>query len=673
MKKCILCFAIITLFSACKTSKQVLETKTETAVGENIETIMEDEMINDFYKEPHRPQFHFSPKEKWMNDPNGMVYYGGEYHLFYQYYPEDIVWGPMHWGHAVSTDLVTWEHLPIALYPDEHGLIFSGSAVIDWNNTSGFGDGEKPPMVAIFSYHNMEMEQAGESDLFQTQGIAYSNNKGRTWTKYKGNPVIKNPGIRDFRDPKVIWHKESEQWVMALATLNHLQIYASPNLKEWELISDFGKEIGSHDGVWECPDFFPLQYKDGERWVLLQNMNPGNPNGGSGLQYFIGDFNGKDFVVDEAFGKLLQRKEAPVPTGETVDNFENGLDRWQQEGETFIIKDGMLTSGAEGNAPRGSIKSKPFEITKDALNFEIAGGNHRGKTLIALLVNGKRVRESEALNNTKPVWKGWNVDQYKGKNAVVELIDQYSNDNGFIALKELRLADQPAFPVIEGSVWADQGRDDYAGVTWSDIPAEDGRRIFLGWMSNWVYAQKVPTERWRSAMTLPRILALQEVNGIPRLTMEPVVETQTLRKKAMEITAGKTLMMPASSLMELDLYFTLGQNADIEITVSNDLGEETIIGFERANNQFYIDRTNSGKKDFSADFASKIFGDRLVEVDDLPMHLFFDVSSVELFADNGLTVFTELFFPNENYTQLAIKVTNADLQTANGWELKGIW
>jgi len=678
MKKYITVFTLCIFCFACKTSKQVLETKAETtveipSVNESVETVAEDEEASNLYKEQHRPQFHFSPKEKWMNDPNGMVYYEGEYHLFYQYYPEDIVWGPMHWGHAVSRDMITWEHLPIALYPDKHGLIFSGSAVIDWNNSSGFGVNDKPPMVAIFSHHNMEAEQAGESDLFQTQGIAYSIDNGRTWMKYENNPVIENPGIRDFRDPKVIWHKESEQWVMALATLNHLQIYSSSNLKEWTLISDFGKEIGSHDGVWECPDLFPLKYKDGERWVLLQNMNPGNPNGGSGLQYFVGDFNGKDFIVDEAFGKLLERKEAPVPAGETVDNFEGDLTMWEQEGNTFVIKDVILTSGAEGNSAKGVIKSKPFEITNDALNFEIAGGNHRGRTLIALIVDGKRVREAEAINNTKPVWKGWNVAKYKGKMAQIELIDQYTNDNGFIALNELRLADEQAFPVIEGSVWADQGRDNYAGVTWSDVPTEDGRRIFLGWMSNWVYAQKVPTERWRSAMTIPRILGLQEVDGIPRLTMEPAVETQQLRKKAISITANKTITMPTSSLTELDLYFTLGKNAEVEITVSNSLGENTIIGFERSTNQFYVDRTNSGKNDFSADFASKIYGDRLVNGDDLPMQLFFDVSSVELFADNGMTVFTELFFPNENYTELEIKVTNTDLQTANGWELKGIW
>ena len=211
-----------------------------------------------YYQEQHRPQFHFSPERAWMNDPNGMVYYNGEYHLFYQYYPYASIWGPMHWGHAISKDLVNWEHLPIALYPDEHGLIFSGSAVIDWENTSGFGKRDNPPMVAIYTYHNMVGERTGKED-FQTQGIAFSLDKGRTWTKYADNPVIKNPGIRDFRDPKVIWHKATQRWVMILAAKNRIQIYTSPNLKEWSFASEFGKNASPQLGVWECPDLFPLR------------------------------------------------------------------------------------------------------------------------------------------------------------------------------------------------------------------------------------------------------------------------------------------------------------------------------------------------------------------------------------------------------------------------------
>ncbi|WP_053178123.1 glycoside hydrolase family 32 protein [Peribacillus loiseleuriae] len=241
------------------------------------------------YDEQFRPQLHFSPKEKWMNDPNGMVYYKGEYHLFYQYYPHDTVWGPMHWGHAISKDLIHWEELPVALYPDELGQIFSGSAVIDQQNTSGLKTTDEDVMVAIFTHHGEDHEK---------QSIAYSNDKGRTWTKYKGNPVIDNPGLKDFRDPKVFWHEDSQKWIMSLACGDHIQFYASPNLLEWDYLSEFGRDYGNHGGVWECPDLIQLAVEgtNETKWVLIVSVNPGGPNGGSAVQYFVGDFNGTTFT-----------------------------------------------------------------------------------------------------------------------------------------------------------------------------------------------------------------------------------------------------------------------------------------------------------------------------------------------------------------------------------------
>ena len=278
---------VLTVFGSCKNKEQKQPATIETAQTK-------------YYTEPYRPQFHFSPEEKWMNDPNGLVYHQGVYHLFYQYYPEDIVWGPMHWGHAVSKDLIHWEHKPIALYPDEHGLIFSGSAVVDQNNTSGFGSTENPPLLAIYTYHLMKGEKAGRTD-FQTQGIAYSLDNGDNWTKYEGNPVIGNEGIKDFRDPKVMWHEASKKWVMTLVAGDHAKFYSSYDLKEWVLMSEFGKDKGAHGGVWECPDLFKLKVEDTneEKWVLLISINPGAPNGGSGTQYFIGDFDGQTFTTDQ--------------------------------------------------------------------------------------------------------------------------------------------------------------------------------------------------------------------------------------------------------------------------------------------------------------------------------------------------------------------------------------
>jgi fructan beta-fructosidase len=206
-------------------------------------------------REAHRPYIHFTPPAKWMNDPNGMVLYKNTYHLFYQYYPDSTVWGPMHWAHATSSDLVHWQHQPIALYPDSLGYIFSGSAVADINNTSGFGASGQIPLVAIFTHHDTVGEKLGRSD-YQYQSIAYSLDEGKSWTKYAGNPVLKNPGIRDFRDPKVSWYDAGKKWIMTLATLDRITFYSSPDLKNWQRESEFGKQAGAHGGVWECPDLF---------------------------------------------------------------------------------------------------------------------------------------------------------------------------------------------------------------------------------------------------------------------------------------------------------------------------------------------------------------------------------------------------------------------------------
>lgn len=259
-----------------------------------------NETKNIYYQETHRPQFHFTPEEGWMNDPNGLVYYDGEYHMFYQHNPDSTVWGPMHWGHAISKDLVNWEHLPIALYPDSLGYIFSGSIVIDENNTTGFQTGKEKPLVAIFTYHDMVKEKAGRNDR-ESQGIAYSLDKGRTWTKYEKNPVIPNKGDTDFRDPKVFWHEATKNWIMPLAVGKKLEIFTSPNLKEWQKASEFGLKESVKDGVWECPDLISFKTDDGtEKWVLIQNIGRGAINGGSGTQYFVGNFDGKTFTNDNS-------------------------------------------------------------------------------------------------------------------------------------------------------------------------------------------------------------------------------------------------------------------------------------------------------------------------------------------------------------------------------------
>ena len=257
-------------------------------------------MIQPTYQEPFRPQFHFTPERNWMNDPNGMVYYDGEYHLFYQYNPFGNKWGHISWGHAVSTDLVHWEHLPVALSEQGEIMMFSGSAVIDDNNTSGFGKDGQPPMVAIYTGHREASEQ---TEGLQDQRLAYSNDRGRTWTQYAGNPVI-DIGSSEFRDPKVFWHEVTNRWIMAvvLSKERKVRLYGSQNLKQWTQLSEFGPAGAWHDPIlWECPDLFPLQVAgqpSETKWVLIVNINPGGPAHGSGTQYFVGDFDGTRFTLD---------------------------------------------------------------------------------------------------------------------------------------------------------------------------------------------------------------------------------------------------------------------------------------------------------------------------------------------------------------------------------------
>lgn len=245
--------------------------------------------------EDYRPIYHFTPKANWMNDPNGLVYHNGLYHLFFQYYPGSTKWGPMHWGHATSHDLISWKEQPIALYPDSLGYIFSGSVVVDSNNTSGFGREGKIPLVAIFTHHHPDGEKNGRKD-YQVQSLAFSLDEGKTWTKYSNNPVLKNPGIADFRDPKVSWYAPSKKWIMTLATKDRITFYSSPDLKEWKKESEFGESSGAHGGVWECPDLLSFDLDGRKVWVLLVSINPGAPNGGSGTQYFVGEFDGNKFT-----------------------------------------------------------------------------------------------------------------------------------------------------------------------------------------------------------------------------------------------------------------------------------------------------------------------------------------------------------------------------------------
>lgn len=453
--------------------------------------------------EPYRPKYHFTPKAHWMNDPNGMVYLNGKYHLFFQYNPDSTIWGPMHWAHAISKDIIHWEEQPIALYPDSLGTIFSGSAVIDKDNTAGFG---KNAMVAIFTHHNKKIEDQ-KTGLHQYQSLAYSTDEGKTWTKYAGNPVLPNPGIWDFRDPKVMWHAATGKWIMTLATKDRITFYSSPDLKKWAKESEFGEKLGAHGGVWECPDLFPLELNGKTHWVLLVSINPGGPNGGSATQYFTGDFDGKFFK-----------------------------------------------------------------------------------------------------------------------------------------------------PASEKQKWMDYGTDNYAGVTFSNTGT---RKVLMGWMNNWNYANVVPTKAWRGATTLPRDLTLKKVGEEIYLTSTPVTELSKLEKVVFE-RKGLT----GINSLDLSIGLIEGKGTRVEMQVNSpgdfslELGDgknqRLIIGFEQ-NKGYFIDRSNAGNGAFEKNFAKKQFSPRISNADYKKIIVFIDAASVELFADDGLTAMTEVFFPIQKNTLLEIK------------------
>lgn len=489
-----------------------------------------------YYTERYRPKFHFTPEKNWMNDPNGMVYYDGEYHLFYQHHPEGTVWGPMHWGHAVSTDMVHWEHLPIALFPDEHGYIFSGSAVVDANDSTGFFNGGSG-LVAIFTHAGVHPATKGPR---QAQSLAYSVDKGRTWIKFDGNPVLTDDSIEDFRDPKVFWYENSQKWIMVLAAGDHVRFYSSTDLKSWDFESKFGEKEGSHLGVWECPDLFPLDV-DGDvskiKWVLLVSIgdNPDCPEG-SRTQYFIGDFDGHTFKNDGSPEQVL---------------------------------------------------------------------------------------------------------------------------------------------------WSDLGRDNYAGVSWSDIPKCDGRRLLMGWMSNWKYANLVPTKSWRSAMTVPRELTLWETEAGVRLVQTPAKELEVLRGPSLHSLDEAVILTPEQNLLaavrgktvEIIAKFELINTSRFGFKVSKSSKEETVIGYDEGLSRLYLDRRHSGECDFHPEFACVHDAELKPQNNKITLQIFVDSSSVEVFANGGELVMTDLIFPSKNSDgiQLFVEDGSVWLHNLEIYEYPSVW
>lgn len=501
-------------------------------VGKKTDRSLDDNKIPPLEEALYRPNFHFTPQAHWMNDPNGMFFLNGTYHLYFQYHPKSSVWGPMHWGHATSTNMITWKEQPIALYPDSLGTVFSGSAVVDFNDSSGFGTvNNSQPVVAIYT----NSKRLENDQQLQAQSVAYSLDQGQTFTKYANNPVIENPGIKDFRDPKVTWDKIHKQWNLVLAAGDKVSFYSSKNLKQWNYLSDFGEHLGAHGGVWECPDFFPMQVEGTDllKWVLLVSINPGGLNGGSATQYFIGDFDGETFTLDSSFKKDIER------------------------------------------------------------------GN---------------------------------------------------------------------------SIWIDYGKDNYAGVTWSNIPPTDGRTLFIGWMSNWQYAQQVPTETWRSAMTIPRELSLLKKDDSWQLRSLPVMELQsyvskTIKQDRLPMTSYQELAKaPSVDLTQADIQFTASNLKEYvySFVLSNSKGESVTFGLNNIDHYFFIDRSHSGKTSFSDDFANKPSKAPVHEnLHSFKVRVVLDKTSIELFFNNGAKVMTDVFFNTQPFDTFSVKTKDTQAKINN--------
>lgn len=475
----------------------------------------------------HRPSYHYAPARNWMNDPNGLVYYKGEYHLFYQYNPYGDRWGHMSWGHAVSTDLVHWKELPVAI-PESDVMAFSGSAVVDWKNSSGFGQAGRPPLVALYTGYNPVTR-------IQAQYLAYSNDRGRTWTRFDTKPVL-DIGSTEFRDPKVFWHAPTKRWVMlvALAVENKVAIYTSTDLKQWEKSSEFGPS-GGRGMNWECPDLFELPV-DGQpgkaRWVLGINLGDSGVAGGSGGQYFVGDFDGKRFTLDPTWG------------------------------------------------------ARP--------------------------------------------------------------------------------------------VWMDYGADFYAAVSWSDIPANDGRRIWIGWANDWRYARAIPTWPARGIMSLPRVLSLRSTTAGYRIVQRPVRELEALRgapqsARNVELGDAPVALPVQGGAVELQLEVDVGTADQIVLTLSDEKGYQTLIGVNPTVGELFLDRTRSGPH-FHDAFPDRHTAPIKVRDGKVKLRVFVDQSVVEIFADDGETTLTDRFFRGGGGLKWAAHARNgaASIKSLTSWAMNDI-
>ena len=626
--------------------------------------------------EAWRPRFHYTPLRNWMNDPNGLVFFDGEYHLYYQYNPLGAQWGHISWGHAVSPDLVSWQELPVAIEATDRVMAFSGSVVVDHENTGLFAPvgAATPALVAFFTGFDPVTK-------IQSQHLAYSLDRGRSYIAYVGNPVI-DIGSTEFRDPKVFWHAPSRHWVMLVVAslLQEMWIYVSGNLREWTKVSTFGPAGSAAGNIWEVPELFELAV-DGDpsrkRWVLVISVNHGANWGGSGVQYFIGDFDGTRFVAEPSD----TIDAVTPPPGDLIADFEGGAlpPGWRVSGSAFgsgpvagaldgqqyvdgRLGRGLMNSFHGGDGSTGTLTAPVFTITRPYLSFKIGGGRSDA-TRLELLVGNQVVHRTSGDDTETLKWKSWDVSALIGQQAVVRAVDEATGSWGHILIDHIVMGDAPVLQPANADVtlWADHGRDFYAPITFANVP--DGRVLWLGWMSNWDYARVLPTQPWRGQqsgvreldlVSTPRGLRMrQRMAGEVQSLVDPAPLVSLRSLPAAKAAAALAAAAPASrQLMARLVVPTQGLTSPIGLELFKGGTEAVRIGFDPAQRTFFVDRRTASPK-FSGQ-SERHDAKRLLDAPEVLLEVWVDGSTLEMFADGGTVVLSDLVYANPQATSVAL-------------------
>lgn len=631
--------------------------------------------LNSLKQDKYRPQYHFSTQKGWIGDPDGLVFSDGKFHLFW-------------WGHATSKDLVHWEELPYPMKGAPQPFsYFSGSVVVDKNNTGGFG---KNSMIAFYTRHFR-----GDT-LPETQALSVSNNGGLEFHYYEHNPILDINKIF-FRDPQVFWHEPSKLWkmVVSIPNVQQIQIYETNNLKDWTYCSTFSG-LGAKNSFWECPDLFelPVLGSTGEKkWVILIGRGPNR------VQYFVGDFDGKIFTADTQTADYL--KNGIGLDGVVFDDFEKNIfSDWKVRGEAFADKSistdakDFLGNGYAGNLSKtkstGSCKSKFFKITHNAINFLIAGGQNPDSLCIRLLVDGCVLRTATGDNTNVFKWNGWDVHDLLGKEACLEIIDMNNGDsNGSIAIDHIMFSNSLMNYQLEHALWLDYGNDYYATRTWRnyDTNRSFGDSVFaISWMGNWEYANKVPSSWGKGFQSVPRTMALKRYDAGYRVVQKSIPQLQQLRQslhhaQGLKIEGTKKLdvFQPTKNVYEMEVQFKPLSNATFGFQLMVGEGRKLVLTLDPTTSTICLDRTNCtdfiSDQQFTTTFAKKMYAPLSMANGIVRLHIFVDQSSIEVFSNDGEVVLSATTFPSEKQLEVLVFSNGGttEITSLKAWELNSIW